>query len=226
MLKNYLVSLFLSEFDRTCVLDQVRSLQILETVNLMHSGFPHRMRFKAFNARYKSLATPMKNLHRTDSKAVEDCEFILDCYSKQVKTCLEINSPNNDKRSHNRDWAHGRKHIFLSEGARQQLESLRNMKIHKSATLIQNHWKVYKSRKQQHKRQNSNINNNITQDSTDSSKNGPDQNLNLLWHHSRRPKPISGTPPPLDVASGDKCDFKTIQQTCSLFGLDLVSLKL
>ena len=166
----------------------------------------------------------MKNLHRTDSKAVEDCEFILDCYSKQVKTCLEINSPNNDKRSYNRDWAHGRKHIFLSEGARQQLESLRNMKIHKSATLIQNHWKMLKNRKQQHKKQNNNINNNIAQDITDSSKNGPDENLNLLWHHSRRPKPISGTPPPLDVASGDKCDFKTIQQTCSLFGLDLVSL--
>ena len=190
----------------------------------MHSGFPHRMRFKAFNARYKSLATPMKNLHRTDSKAVEDCEFILDCYSKQVKICLEIDSPNNDKRSHNRDWAHGRKHIFLSEGARQQLESLRNMKIQKSATLIQNHWKMFKNRKQQHKKQNNNINNNIAQDITDSSKNGPDENLNLLWHHSRRPKPISGTPPPLDVASGDKCDFKTIQQTCSLFGLDLVSL--
>ena len=166
----------------------------------------------------------MKNLHRTDSKAVEDCEFILDCYSKQVKTCLEINSQNNDKRSHNRDWAHGRKHIFLSEGARQQLESLRNMKIQKSATLIQNHWKMFKNRKQQHKKQNNNINNNIAQDITDGSKNGPDENLNLLWHHSRRPKPISGTPPPLDVASGDKCDFKTIQQTCSLFGLDLVSL--
>merc|ERR1712062_800968 len=37
-----------TEFDRTCVTDQVRSLQVLETVNLMHSGFPHRMRFKAF----------------------------------------------------------------------------------------------------------------------------------------------------------------------------------
>ena len=40
------------EFDRTHVTNQVRSLQVLETVNLMARGFPHRMRFKAFNARY------------------------------------------------------------------------------------------------------------------------------------------------------------------------------
>ena len=197
-------------------MDQVRSLQVLETVNLMHSGFPHRMRFKAFNARYKSLASPMKNLHRTDSKAVEDCEFILDCYSRQVKTCLE---PSSQNRSHNKDWAHGRKHIFLSEGARQQLELLRELKRQKSATLIQNQWKLYRSQKQ-HKKQHNNNNNNVD---TLKNEQNHDQNLNLLWHHSRRPKPIAGTPPPLDVASGDKCDFKTIQQTCSLFGLDLVS---
>ena len=40
------------DFDRTHVTNQVRSLQVLETVNLMARGFPHRMRFKAFNARY------------------------------------------------------------------------------------------------------------------------------------------------------------------------------
>lgn len=33
-----------------------------------------------------------------------------------------------------------------------------------------------------------------------------------------RPQPIAGTPPP-DPA--DKCDSKMIQQTCTLFGLDL-----
>lgn len=32
-----------------------------------------------------------------------------------------------------------------------------------------------------------------------------------------RPQPISGTPPP----EMERCDNKTIQQTCSLFGLDL-----
>merc|ERR1719273_290411 len=44
-----------------------------------------------------------------------------------------------------------------------------------------------------------------------------------------RPQPISGTPPPDNSLithnnnnnGVDRCDFKTIQQTCSLFGLDL-----
>lgn len=34
-----------------------------------------------------------------------------------------------------------------------------------------------------------------------------------------RPQPIAGTPPP---DPSEKCDSKVIQQTCSLFGLDLV----
>lgn len=33
-----------------------------------------------------------------------------------------------------------------------------------------------------------------------------------------RPQPITGTPPPID----EKLDAKVIQQTCTLFGLDLV----
>ena len=60
------------------------------------------------------------------------------------------------------------------------------------------------------------------------------QNLNLMmmqqqqFNTSRsqnRPKPISCTPPPFDASGmhSDKCDYNTIQQTCSLFGLDLVS---
>ena len=65
------------------------------------------------------------------------------------------------------------------------------------------------------------------------------QNLNLAmaaaannfqYRSSGRPKPISGTPPPAIMEAGngnimqtDKCDFRTIQMTCSLFGLDLVS---
>ena len=66
-----------SEFERTHVTNQVRSLQVLETVNLMAKGFPHRMRFKAFNSRYRMLARPMSILRRTEEKAVEDCELIL-----------------------------------------------------------------------------------------------------------------------------------------------------
>ena len=74
------------------------------------------------------------------------------------------------------------------------------MKRQKSANLIQNYWKSHKSRKQQNKKQhNTNNNNNVV----GTVKNGHGQNLNLSWHHNRRPKPILGAPLPLDVASGD-----------------------
>lgn len=52
---------------------QVRALQILETVNLMAGGLPHRMRFKAFNSRYRLLA-PFKLLKRVEDKSIEDCK--------------------------------------------------------------------------------------------------------------------------------------------------------
>ena len=62
---------------------QVRSLQVLETVNLMAGGFPHRMRFKNFNSIYWMLA-PIKILSRSEELAFDDCKRILD-YLK-VKT--------------------------------------------------------------------------------------------------------------------------------------------
>lgn len=36
-----------------------------------------------------------------------------------------------------------------------------------------------------------------------------------------RPQPIAGTPPP---DPNEKCDVKIIQQTCTLFGIDLVNI--
>ena len=221
------------EFDRIHIAKQVRSLQILETVNLMAGGFPHRMRFKAFNTRYRALAKPSKSLHRTDSKAVEDCEFILDCYNQQLKSLPVSNTKNN------KDWAHGRKHIFLSEGARQQLEMLRESRRQKSVSIIQKVWRGYKCRKNMKKplisssssfiptatntstADASMLNNNFWQHSN------VVNNLNMMIHQrGQRPKPIAGTPPPMNYQAfqSDRCDFKVIQQTCSLFGLDLVSV--
>lgn len=43
-----------------------------------------------------------------------------------------------------------------------------------------------------------------------------------VGHTRPRPQPIAGTPPP---DPNEKCDANIIQQTCNLFGLDLVSLK-
>lgn len=205
-----------SQFDRTHVTNQVRSLQVLETVNLMARGFPHRMRFKAFNGRYRMLARPISLLKRSDEKAVEDCELILDSYCKLAKDYF----PEDEGMPNNKDWAHGRKHIFLSEGARQQLEYLRVHIRTGSATKIQSTFRGYIVRRRLQQSAGVKIRKLQQQQ----------QNLNLIpMQFSRsqnaRPKPISCTPPPFDgiQQQQDKCDYKTIQQTCALFGLDLVS---
>ena len=59
------------------------------------------------------LSKPIGKLHRTDEKTVEDCEIILDSYSLLAKDAFE---DTNETKANNKDWAHGRKHIFLSEG--------------------------------------------------------------------------------------------------------------
>ena len=89
----------------------------------------------------------------------------------------------------------------FSEGARQGLEILRIDTRHRSATLIQSIWRAYHCRRR-----------------------WPTLRRNLeLRARTRtvrpRPQPIACTPPPDAM---ERCDPKTIQQTCNLFGLDLV----
>jgi dachs protein len=266
----------LTEFDRMHVTQQVRSLQILETVNLMAYGFPHRMRFKAFNSRYRMLAKPAKSLSRLEEKAVDDCEIILDCYSRALreaqndKGSLLHQGSTESMTSNNKDWAHGRKHIFLSEGARQQLEQMRDSRRKWAATKVQSLWRGWNVRKKRDSKpkrnddiHNSNqfnplkastkttisammhhsneinhasqmIQNKNMMSSSTGAINGLPlipggiqqfQNSQLVRSQRPRPQPISGTPPPESSINNhpvDRCDFKTIQQTCSLFGLDLV----
>ncbi|GFY45184.1 unconventional myosin-Vb [Trichonephila inaurata madagascariensis] len=187
-----------NHFDRGVVVQQIRALQVLETVNLMAGGFPHRMRFKAFNIRYRLIA-PFKKLKRTDDKSVEDCKLILECFMAVTENCRVSNAST--------AWAMGKRHIFLSEGSRQQLELLRVERRHNAAVLIQAVWRGWNFRR----------------------KRWPTLKRNLhmqartrvnRWVPPKirpRPQPIAGTPPP-DL---ERCDQKTIQQTCSLFGLDL-----
>lgn len=60
--------------------------------------------------------------------------------------------------------------------------------------------------------------------------NGGTQSLCSSSNHSNnssgarppRPQPISGTPPPQEQQ--ERCDPKLVQQTCSMFGLDMVSV--
>jgi dachs protein len=124
-------------FERNTVVRQIRALQILETVNLMASGFPHRMRFKQFISRYKMLVQS-RMIRRCEEKAIEDCRLILNCamehpFELDVSVTLS--------------WAPGKRHIFLSEGMRQHLENLRNHIRNRSATSIQSFWRGWQLRK-------------------------------------------------------------------------------
>lgn len=88
-------------------------------------GYPHRMRFKAFNSRYRLLA-PFKQLRRVEDQAVDDLKLILQ-NAQLFKSKFGAST----------SWALGRRHIFLSEGIRQQLENLRHETRRKAATIIQ-----------------------------------------------------------------------------------------
>ncbi|KAK6632528.1 hypothetical protein RUM43_013296 [Polyplax serrata] len=244
-------------FDRNVVVAQIRSLQVLETVNLMAGGYPHRMRFKVFVSRYRLLA-PACRLRRED-KISEDTNVILSCL---------VLKPDQSPYQVTTSWAFGKRHIFLSEGARQQLEHLRTTTRHRSAIIIQSNWRGWYSRRRWPALRrsltlqlnscnlaNGNVCSNVTTNSGLMS-NGSNilgelalqfifDNLSVhhlphhlyeymrvsLIHKNRpllsgvagkgvrpRPQPIAGTPPPDPT---DKCDQKMIQQTCTLFGLDL-----
>ena len=260
----------LTEFDRNLIVEQIRSLQILETVNIMSGGFPHRMRFKAFNARYKAIVHPHRALSGADEKAVDDCETILDCYSRKLResttpsataeNAAQIPTPQNTS------WAHGRKHVFLSEGARQQLERMREGRRNEAAILIQKTWKGWSIRSKSsipppsRSRFPQTPTKSIIKPTTTAIPTAAAAGFNPIGGvgailsrlsssstsrmSSRsgrpRPQPITGTPPPEPIgaatisraeevppvqaagAQKDRCDFKVIQQTCALFGLDLV----
>lgn len=125
-------------FDRHCVMKQLRDLQVLETVNLMASGYAHRIKFSAFNRRYRLLA-PFKSLERTDVKAVLDCQLILEYFTEALKNVKLSNAAVN--------WSLGNNHIFLSENARQQLERFREQRRQTAARLIQGAFRNYTRRK-------------------------------------------------------------------------------
>lgn len=201
-----------NRFDRAIVVRQIRSLQVLETVNLMAGGYPHRMRFKAFNTRYRLLA-PFARLHRTEDKVMDDChlilQYVVELIAKQHNTVVSTS------------WALGKRHIFLSEGIRQHLEKLRSGTRQKSATIIQATWRGWRLRcRWSNIRREKELLNAASVPGTSTQTNVTrtrQDNTNGACQRPR-PQPIAGTPPP---DPNEKCDNKIIQQTCTLFGLDL-----
>lgn len=86
---------------------QVRALQILETAQLMASGYPHRMRFRAFSGRYRALWR--RGAERESGAA---CAAVL----RAVQAAAAPPAPASPAAVR---WALGKRHVFLSEGMRQ-----------------------------------------------------------------------------------------------------------
>ncbi|XP_048762789.2 unconventional myosin-VIIa-like isoform X2 [Ostrea edulis] len=131
--------------DGDVIIRQLRSLQVLETVNLMAGGIPHRMRYKSFNNRYK-IFFGQKKPYQLETQQ-DQCKAILNSFLKAMdESRLPYVST---------QWMFGKKHVFFSEGTRQQLEAMRRERINKAAAIIQAYWKGQQCRRNwsQHKKQ-------------------------------------------------------------------------
>ncbi|XP_077867998.1 unconventional myosin-X-like [Saccoglossus kowalevskii] len=192
-----------SIFDLNVVRKQIRALQILETVHLMAGGYPHKMRFRSFNHRYKFLSRH-KRLRRSEEKAIEDTKAILDSFLKALDDSKMPYTSTN--------WAMGKRHIFLSEGARQSLEHLRYQKREEAATVIQSHVRKLACLK-----------------NWPSLKRTLEQKLRIrTQNHEQLMSRRSPMYQEIErsrkrVIENESCDIKTIQQTCYLYGLDMDS---
>lgn len=121
----------MDQFDGDVIIRQLRSLQVLETIHLMAGGIPHRMRYKSFNNRYKIFFGHTKP-YQLDTQQ-DQCKAILNSFLKAMdESKLPYVST---------QWMYGKKHIFFSEGTRQQLEAMRAERINKAAAIIQAYWK-------------------------------------------------------------------------------------
>ncbi|KPJ07418.1 Myosin-VIIa [Papilio machaon] len=188
-------------FERAVVANQVRALQILETVQLMANGYPHRMRFRAFGARYRALwrrgercAAGGAAGGAVEREAGAACARVL----RAVAAAAAPPAPSSPAAVR---WALGKRHVFLSEGMRQVLERMRRARRQAAAECIQAAWRRHRARAPR------------------TAAPAPPQRP--------RPAPITGTPPPDPPGlpdppdPPDKCDATLVKRTCSLFGLDL-----
>ncbi|CAH0729426.1 unnamed protein product, partial [Brenthis ino] len=120
-------------FDRATVARQVRALQILETVQLMASGYPHRMRFRAFSSRYRAL-------WRRGAGAGVERESGAAC-ARVLRSVAAAAAPPAPASPAAVRWALGKRHVFLSEGMRQVLERMRRARRQAAAERIQAAWR-------------------------------------------------------------------------------------
>ena len=134
--------------------------------------------------------------------------------ARESRTGAKLLPPNS---SASTDYVLGSRHIFLSEGARQQLELMRSYRRNAAALLIQSVWRGVCCRRRWPALKRNLIAVRSLKHRMESSRNHVSAGIHVLAGRPR-PQPITGTPPP------ESCDYKVVEKTCSLFGLDLVSI--
>lgn len=151
-------------------------------------------------------------------------------------------------------WAVGKRHIFLSEGARQQLELLRNANREYAAVIIQTAWKGWNERKKwpliktvlqarkypskfgsTHSNSQSTatvqsnpaaIVSNSHQTSSNNNQGATPFGHNITFSTSLGALNKPRPQPITGTPPPETCDQRIIAHTCSLFGLDLVIILL
>ncbi|XP_022256115.1 unconventional myosin-Va-like [Limulus polyphemus] len=149
--------------------------------------------------------TRLDNLLRTLVHAkphfIRCIKIVLDCFARVLKASKLTTASTS--------WSLGKRHIFLSEGARQELERLRAERRNNAAMLVQSTWRDWKLRRgwltfQRNPRPRA-------------TKPFPYPLPPAIANTSRpRPQPVAGTPP-TDVEK----DHKGIKHLFSFLGQDL-----
>lgn len=178
-------------FDRGVVSQQIRVLQIFETLQLFLSALAHRCQFHTFAQKY-SFVSPQK-LRGHEQAGGEDCKAIFESLMRKLdrsKGDVVAGS-----------WALGKRHVFFSEVVKQELENLRESRKEKSAITIQcwvRRW-MCRQRWPNLKR------------SLEMQMKG--RHTSKLNHNHIRSS--------LSPSDELRIDTKTAEQSCSLFGLDM-----
>lgn len=162
----------------------------------MASGYPHRMRFRAFGTRYRALwprGALVPTPGNTGTPGVRSEESGVACAGvlRAVQAAAAPPAPSSPAVV---AWALGKRHVFLSEGMRQVLERMRRARRQAAAECIQTTWRRHRARRR-----------------APIPTPAPAATPAPAPAPRPRPAPIAGTPPP-DAA---------VKRTCSLFGLDL-----
>ncbi|XP_071796950.1 uncharacterized protein [Asterias amurensis] len=190
-----------NSFDSDAVRKQIKHLQLLETVQLMVGGYPRQIRFPSFVSRYRFLARH-KKLKGLMEKSLQDSKVILDCFLQAMD---QSKLPYLSTR-----WALGTRHVFLSEEAWQCLECLRDARQHQAAVHIQSltrrwicmkHWPTLKA---------------LLQTKLSNSKRMQCLEVEPIYEGIQSATSSSGK-----TSEPDRCDTDIVQQTCSVYGLDV-----